>query len=101
MASDRWRKAPIEVYPTFSEEILSRQTLSNLRWAAYGINRPDGRRTAPSARNWQEVDLYVATSDGLFLWDARKNLLDPNLTKDIRALTGIQPYVKDAAVDLI
>jgi hypothetical protein len=61
----------------FGEEKLPLQTLSNLLWAAFGINRPDGRRTAPSARNWQEIDIYVATPDGLFLWDARKNLLNP------------------------
>jgi len=54
---------------TFSEEKLPMQTLSNLLWAAFGINRPDGRRTAPSAKNWQEIDIYVATADGLFLWD--------------------------------
>ena len=86
---------------TLADEKLPMQTLSNLLWAAFGINRPDGRRTAPSARNWQEIDIYVATPDGLFLWDAQKNLLNPILTKDIRALTGTQPYAKDAAVDLI
>jgi hypothetical protein len=43
-----------------SEEKLPAQTLANLLWAAFGINRPDGRRTAPSARNWQEIDIYVS-----------------------------------------
>lgn len=86
---------------TFSEEKLPLQTLSNLLWAAFGINRPDGRRTAPSAKNWQEIDIYVATPDGLFLWDAQKNVLNPILMKDARGMTGTQPYVKDAAVDLI
>jgi nitroreductase len=86
---------------TFADEKLTMQTLSNLLWAAFGVNRPDGRRTAPSAKNWQEIDIYVATPDGLFLWDAQKNVLNPILTKDIRAITGTQPYVKDAAVDLI
>jgi nitroreductase len=86
---------------TFSDEKLSMQTLSNLLWAAFGINRPDGRRTAPSAKNWQEIDIYVATSDGLFLWDAQKNLLSSISTKDLRALTGTQTYVKDAAIDLV
>ncbi len=86
---------------TFAQEKLSMQTLSNLLWAAFGISRPDGRRTAPSARNWQEIDIYVATPDGLFLWDARKNLLNPVLGKDIRGLTGTQPFVKDVAVNLI
>ncbi len=86
---------------SFSDEKLSPQTLSNLLWAAFGINRPDGRRTAPSAKNWQEIDIYVATPDGLFLWDAQKNTLSPILTKDVRAMTGGQAYVKDAAVNLV
>lgn len=86
---------------TFGEEKLPLQTLSNLLWAAFGINRPDGRRTAPSARNWQEIDIYVATPDGLFLWDARKNLLNPVVGKDVRGLTGTQPFVKEAAVNLV
>jgi len=84
---------------TFGDEKLSMQTLSNLLWAAFGINRPDGRRTAPSAVNWQEIEIYVAMPDGLFLWDAQKNRLNPILAKDVRAMTGGQPYVKDAAVN--
>ena len=86
---------------SYSEEKLPMQTLSNLLWAAFGINRPDGRRTAPSARNWQEIDIYVATPEGLFLWDAQKNVLNPIVAKDVRALTGTQPFVKDAAVNLV
>jgi len=86
---------------TFSDQKLSMQTLSNLLWAAFGINRPDGRRTAPSAKNWQETDIYVATPDGVYLYDAKKNALDTVLTKDIRAMTGTQTYVKDAAVNLV
>jgi hypothetical protein len=86
---------------TFGEEKLPMQTLSNLLWAAFGINRPDGRRTAPSAKNWQEIDIYVATADGLFLWDAQKNVLNPIGAKDVRAMTGIQTYVKDASVNLV
>ena len=86
---------------TFGDEKLSMQTLSNLLWAAFGINRPDGRRTSPSAKNWQEIEIYVAMPDGLFLWDAQKNRLNPILAKDVRAMTGGQPYVKDAAVNLV
>ena len=88
---------------SFSDEKLSMQTLSNLLWAAFGINRPDGRRTAPSAKNWQETDIYVATADGVYLYDAKKNALDTIVMKDIRALTGTQAqtYVKDAPVILI
>jgi hypothetical protein len=85
----------------FSADKLPVQTLSNLLWAAFGINRPDGRRTAPSARNWQEIDIYVATADGLFLWDPQKNVLNPIVGKDVRELTGKQPFVKEAAVNLV
>ncbi len=86
---------------TFSAEKLPQQTLSNLLWAAFGINRPDGKRTAPSARNWQETEIYVATADGVYLWDAKKNTLETIVAKDIRPMTGTQDYVKDAPVVLI
>ncbi len=85
----------------FSSKKLSQQTLSNLLWAAWGINRPNGHRTAPSARNLQDIDIYVAMSDGLFLYDAKDNELKKILSDDIRAATGVQGYVKDAALDLI
>lgn len=85
----------------FNSEKIPAQILSNLLWAAFGINRPDGRRTAPSARNWQEVEIYVANSDGLYLWDAQKNLLLPIAAGDKRSLTGTQDYVREAAVNLI
>jgi SagB-type dehydrogenase family enzyme len=86
----------------FSSQKLSPQTLSDLLWAAFGINRPaTGGRTAPSAVNWQEVDIYVATSDGVYVYDAKGNKLDPILTEDVRGSTGTQPFVKDAPVDLV
>ncbi len=86
----------------FSPRNLSVQVLSNLLWAAFGVNRTDsGKRTAPSAMNWQEIDIYVATADGLYVYDAKGNLLRPILTQDVRAATGTQPFVKDAAVNLV
>ena len=86
----------------FSSEKLPPQVLSNLLWAAFGINRPEsGKRTAPSASNWQEIDIYVATAEGLYLYDAKENMLQPIFAGDIRADTGTQPFVKDAAVNLI
>ena len=86
----------------FSSEKLSIQVLSELLWAAFGVNRPEtGKRTAPSAVNWQEIDIYVATADGLYLYDAPLHLLRPVLKEDIRALTGLQSFVKDAPVNLI
>ena len=86
----------------FNPEKLPVQVMSNMLWAAFGVNRPEsGGRTAPSASNSQEMDIYVATSDGLYLYDAKAALLKPVLAEDIRALTGRQPFVKEAPVTLI
>jgi SagB-type dehydrogenase family enzyme len=86
----------------FSAEKLSPQVLANLLWAAFGINRPDtGKRTAPSAMNWQEIDVYVATAEGFYVYDAKGNKLDPILGRDVRGATGVQAYVKDAPVNLV
>jgi len=85
----------------FSSQKLSPQVLSNLLWAAFGVNRPDGKRTAPSALNWQEIDIYVATLDGLYVYDPKSNALNPVLAQDVRGATGQQGFVKDAALDLV
>jgi SagB-type dehydrogenase family enzyme len=77
------------------------QVLSDLLWAASGINRADGHRTAPTAMNMQEIDIYVAKADGLFLYDIKAHALIPVVVQDIRAQTGMQPFVKDAALNLI
>jgi SagB-type dehydrogenase family enzyme len=86
----------------FRDERLPPQALSNLLWAAWGINRPDsGRRTAPSASNRQEIEIYVAAADGLYLYDAKAHRLQPVLSDDLRALTGSQPFVREAALNLV
>jgi SagB-type dehydrogenase family enzyme len=86
----------------FSAAPLPIQVLSNLLWAAFGINRPDsGKRTAPSARNWQEIDIYVATAQGLYVYNAKAHQLNPILREDVRAQTGTQPFVKDAPLGLV
>lgn len=86
----------------FTSEPVPAATLSSLLWAAGGINRPDtGLRTAPSARNWQEIDIYVARADGLFLYNASSHTLEGVVDSDIRAATGMQPFVKDAPVVLV
>jgi SagB-type dehydrogenase family enzyme len=88
---------------SFDSKPLPLQELSNLLWAADGINRPDsGKRTAPSAMNWQEIDVYVALPDALYLYDAKAHSLTPVVTKDLReATTTGQAFVKDAPVNLI
>jgi nitroreductase len=85
----------------FGSGQVSRQTLSNLLWAAWGINRDDGRRTAPSASNHQEIDVYVITADGAYVYDAKANALQPVAQTDLRKLAGTQAFVADAPVDLI
>ena len=85
----------------FSPKPLPVEVLSNLLWAGFGINRPDGKRTAPSAMNWQDIDIYVILSDGLYLYDAKANQLKLILAEDLRGLAGTQPYVKEAPVNLI
>jgi len=86
----------------FRAQALPPQVLANLLWAACGVNRPaSGKRTAPSAVNWQEIDVYVALPDGLFLYDARTNALQPVLAEDIRSAAGRQRFVSEAPAVLI
>ncbi len=86
----------------FSPKELPLQVISDLLWAANGINRPDsGHHTAPTAMNLQEIDIYVAKADGLYLFNAKDNTLELIVQQDLRALTGSQPFVKDAPINLI
>ena len=85
----------------FSTDPLPSQLLSNLLWAAYGINRNDGGRTAPSALNAQEIDIFLALPDGAYRYDARANKLRFLVASDIRRITGYQDFVDDAPLDLI
>lgn len=86
---------------SFAEQPLAPQQLSNLLWAAFGINRPDGHRTAPSARNWQEIDVYVALLEGPFVYDAKAHTLRRVLAQDVRALAGTQAHARQAPVTLV
>ncbi len=86
----------------FSPQALPPQVLSDLLWAAAGVNRPEsGKRTAPSARDWREIDVYVATADGAYRFDPDAHALRPVLARDVRALTGTQDFVAKAPVNLV
>ncbi len=86
----------------FSSDTIPVQVMSDLLWAAWGINRPEsGRRTAPSSNNRQEIDIYVITEKGVYIYDAAGHVLNPVLAGDIRELAGTQPFVKVAPVNLI
>jgi len=85
----------------FGPEPLSRQTISNLLWAAWGVNREDGRRTAPSASNRQEIDVYVVMADGAYFYDAKANALKPVAPADLRKFAGTQAFVAAAPLNLV
>lgn len=86
----------------FAARPLAPQDLSNLLWAASGVNRPDtGKRTAPSARDWREIDIYVVTADGVSVYDPDAHALRRVLARDLRALTGQQDFVAGAPLNLV
>jgi SagB-type dehydrogenase family enzyme len=85
----------------FGAEKLPVQVLSNLLWAAFGVNRPDGHRTAPSASNRQTIEVYAVLPDGVYLYDAKAHRLDPVISGDLRAATGTQAFVAEAPLNLV
>ncbi|MBE0663153.1 MAG: SagB/ThcOx family dehydrogenase [Bacteroidales bacterium] len=87
---------------TFSEREPDLQTLSDLLWAGFGYNRPEERkRTAPTSRNYQEIEIYVSIASGLYVYDAWENTLVQIHNRDIRANTGSQDYVGKAPLNLV
>lgn len=87
----------------YADKKLTHQDLSDLLWAANGINRPElGKRTAPSAMNRQEIDVYVCMPEGAYLYDAQTNTLKPVAKGDLRsAVGGGQAYVAKAPLCII
>ena len=86
---------------SYSSQKLSSQELSNLLWAAYGINRDDGRRTAPSARNVQEFDIYLIMADGWYIYERDDHALIKLGNEDLREHAGSQDFVPTAPLNLI
>jgi SagB-type dehydrogenase family enzyme len=84
----------------FAARDLDQQTLANLLWAANGFNRAD-RRTAPSAKNQQEIDLYVFLKTGVYFYDAKPNTLKLIASGDHRKTAGTQEFVATAPVSLV
>lgn len=81
---------------------LSPQELSNLLWAGFGINRPENdHRTAPSAMNSQEIELYLLLPEGVYVYGAKVNELKPLMKGDFRTKTGGQDFVKSSPVVLL
>lgn len=87
---------------SFSDQPISDQQLSQILWAACGVNRDDGRRTNPTAVNAQDIDVYVCTKDGAALYNAKENTLTEVTKEDVRGmLAQAQPNMKNAPVFLL
>jgi SagB-type dehydrogenase family enzyme len=87
---------------SFTTKQLPMQDVSNLLWAAFGINRTDeGKRTAPSARNWQDIDIYVFLPEGVYIYSAKDNKLEQISRDDLRGMAGVQDFVKTAPLNLV
>jgi nitroreductase len=91
------KRASVKNYDTTD---ISMQQLSNLLWASFGINRPDGRRTAPSASNKQEIDIYVLLRKGAYVYDAHDHKINMITPEDLRSQAADLRFA-DAPVQLI
>ena len=85
----------------YSDRPLSAQALSNVLWAAFGVNRPNGDRTAPYWRHIMVIDVYAAMADGVWRYDPTAHALDQHLAADLRPLTGTQSFVAVAPLELV
>ncbi|MFP4024232.1 MAG: SagB/ThcOx family dehydrogenase [Thiohalospira sp.] len=86
----------------FIDKDITEQQLSELLWAAYGINRPEsGKHTIPTSRNRQDIEVYITTKDGVFKYLPEEHALLQISDQDKREVTGMQDFVKVAAVNLI
>ena len=86
---------------SYEKKELDLQTLSNILWVAYGVNRDDGRRTIPTARNAKDLSVYVADKKGVWLYNADKNELKQMTADNIMYAFGSQSFMKDVPVVLI
>ncbi|HVZ51273.1 MAG TPA: nitroreductase family protein [Pseudolabrys sp.] len=85
----------------FADRPLPHEVLSDLLWAANGVNRPSGDRTAPYWRHIQVIDIYAAMADGVWLYDPVRHVLVRHSHDDIRAKTGEQSFVREAPLNLV
>jgi nitroreductase len=85
----------------YSEQPLPARILSDLLWAAFGVNRPGGERTAPYWRHVMVIDIYAVMANGVWLYDPAVHGLTLHLNKDLRAKTGLQDFVATAPLNLV
>jgi|LSQX01.3.fsa_nt_gb nitroreductase len=85
----------------FSDREIPLQMLSDMLWAAYGINRPDGRLTSPTAINRQEIDLYLVMKNGAYFYNPKELKLAKISEKDIRTTSGFGKFAEKAPLTII
>jgi SagB-type dehydrogenase family enzyme len=86
----------------FSQQVIPRDQISNLLWAAFGINRPEsGKRTAATAVNCQDIEVYVVLEKAAYVYQADEHRLIPVVNRDVRSLAATQPYAELAPVNLV
>lgn len=89
----------------FLPDALSLQELSDLLWAAFGVNRQERPtrqgRTAPSAHDWQEIAVFAVLPEGAYRYDAHAHRLNLVKAEDLRSATGLQAFAGSAPLDLV
>ena len=86
----------------FTTKAIPLQQLSNLLWAAFGINRPEsGKRTVATAVNCQDIEVYVVLEKAAYVYQAKEHLLVPIVNRDVRSLAATQQYAQAAPVNLV
>lgn len=85
----------------FQNKALSDKHLSELMWAAYGVNRENGKRTVPSARAMYPLRIYAVTQNGIYLYNPQKHVLEGVKEGDYRKYCGTQPFVATAPLNII
>jgi SagB-type dehydrogenase family enzyme len=86
----------------FTSRAIPQQQISNLLWAAFGINRQEsGKRTAATAVNCQDIDIYVVFENATYIYEAKQHCLIPVVNRDLRSLAATQDYAKVAPINLV
>ena len=85
----------------FSDREVDEKTLSSILWAAYGVNRDDGKRTIPTAKNTKDLSIYIFTKNGIWLYDADNNLLKQQSEQNHMDVFQKQEYMATVPVVLV
>ena len=85
----------------FSDKALDNKTLSTVLWVAYGVNRPDGKRTIPTALDKKDLNVYVFNKNGVWLYDADTHILKQKSNKNHLDLFQKQDYMKPVSTILV